>query len=324
MVGDLPQIAIVGRDGGGAYSSPGVVAGVGVSAAVRVAVRYKDGTTRWLDTFDCAAFLAPGTASWRCDGDSGPLVAGQSPGRLAVNLTVHALQENQTGLVMTAEHNAAAAVVLEWRLVLTGQAGDTLGISRSRSNLAKVKLTTTANHSGPGQQVWGPYTELHAAAVPNGTASAVNATDAAAGAMLTTPPSLDGRSRLLVQFGYNGFDTIAVEEALSRLERQRAMFDPSFYAKIAGKHAGSWFDSWIGRSLNPEAKLDHLLKPTALEAAVEASERWNARRRPLKLQTPDVHFDVALAHCSGEMQYQYEHPGFLHGASFSFPFCRVL
>jgi len=69
----------------------------------------------------------------------------------------------------------------------------------------------------------------------------------------------------------------------------------------------------VGRSLNPAAAHAALLRPGAVDAAVAASARWNAQHRPLRLRSPDAEFDVALGHCSGEMMYQYEHPGFLHG-----------
>ena len=113
-VGDKPVVSFVGRDGGGAYSSPGVIDGVGVSAAARLAVR-QGGTTKWLEAFDhCEALIAPGTATWRCtDATLG-----------AVNLTTFPLQENQTGLVLRASVARGGSSIV-WATTLTGK-NDTL------------------------------------------------------------------------------------------------------------------------------------------------------------------------------------------------------
>ena len=140
-------------------------------------------------------------------------------------------------------------------------------------------------------------------------------------ALLTAAPSCGAgggsrcRSDLVISWGYSGYNHQAVSEALQRLEDQRSMFDPAFYRRLTNGADGfeSWFDSWVGRSLNPAAAHAALLQPGAVDAAVAASARWNAQHRPLRLQSPDADFDVALGHCSGEMMYQYEHPGFLHG-----------
>ena len=61
----------------------------------------------------------------------------------------------------------------------------------------------------------------------------------------------------------------------------------------------------LQRSLHPAAAHAALLLPGAVDAAVAASAAYNLRHRPLRLQSPDTAFDVALAHCSGEMAYQY-------------------
>ena len=324
-VGDKPVVSIVGRDGGGAYSTPGVIDGVGVSGTARLAVRNASGGAKWLESFDrCEALLAPGTATWRCtDAAMG-----------AVNLTTFPLQTNQTGIVLraTASQRVVAAV---WAVVFTGK-NDTVAITKTGG----VGAARLSNPGTRGAQGWeqtsasGKFSELHAAALPGGHAAVADAVACAGSgpptsnasttnpcALLTAAPSCGAgggsrcRSDLVISWGYSGYNHQAVSEALQRLEDQRSMFDPAFYRRLTNGADGfeSWFDSWVGRSLNPAAAHAALLQPGAVDAAVAASARWNAQHRPLRLQSPDADFDVALGHCSGEMMYQYEHPGFLHG-----------
>ena len=316
-VGDKPVVSIAGRDGSGAYSSPGVINGVGVSGTARLAVRNASGGAKWLENFDrCEALLAPGTATWRCtDAEMG-----------AVNLTTFPLQTNQTGIILRATASRRAATVV-WAIVLTGK-NDTVVLGTTYG-VGTARLT-----SDTSQQSWGNYTELRAAALPSGRAAVADAVVCAGTvvpaasssattnpcAVLTATPSCGAAggwcsSDLAISWGYRDYDHQAVSEALQRLEDQRSMYDPRFYTYLINgtDDFDSWFTSWVGRSLNPAAAHAKLLKPGGADAAVHTSVRWNAKHRPLRLLSPDVEFDVAFAHCSGEMMYQYEHPGFLHG-----------
>ena len=320
-VGDKPVVSIIGRDGGGAYSSPGVVDGVGVSGTAQLAVRLGDGATKWLHDFSCDAWLAPGTATWTCNDQE----FGQ------VNLTTYPLQENQTGLVLQCTTQRQAALL--WAVVLTGK-NDTVALITS-GGVPAARLVPTNDVVGSGQQRWGNATELYAAALPAGSASVAEVSSCSG----TQTPSPNGKAtnqcallngtlsctqgglctaNLVMSWGYSRVPNHeAVQEALARLERQRDMFDASYYTQLVNGTEGfsSWFDSWIGRSLRPAVAHAALLQPGAVEAAIERSRQFNLQRRPLRLQSPDVEFDVALAHCSGEMMYQYEHPGFLHGVN---------
>eukprot|EP01043_Picozoa_sp_COSAG02_P017153 COSAG02_NODE_772_length_17359_cov_74.661587_6_plen_1389_part_00 len=322
MVGDKPVVSIAGRSGAGAYSSPGVVDGVGVGGSGRLAVVHNSGATKWLHDFLCDAWLAPGTATWTCtDAEFGQ-----------VNLTTYPLQENQTGIVLqctTSEQQAA----LVWAVTLTGK-NDTVALT-NLSGVPTARLAPTANITGAGQQRWGSTTELYAAALPAGSAFVAD-TGSCAGTIVPSPNAgaanpcalLKGSlsckksgvctGHLVVSWGYSRVpNESAVREALARLEQQREMFDPHYYSRLVNgtNEFPSWFASWIGRSLKPAAAHSALLQPGAVEAAVRASRQWNRQHRPLQLHSPDADFDVALAHCSGEMMYQYEHPGFLHGVN---------
>ena len=129
-VGDKPLVSIAGRDGGGAYSSPGVIDGVGVSGAARLAVRNASGSSKWLEEFDrCEALLAPGTATWRCtDTEMG----------IRLNLTTFPLHTGQTGIVLRATVLPRGAATLVWAVAFTGK-NDTVAVGPSNSNQTKPR-----------------------------------------------------------------------------------------------------------------------------------------------------------------------------------------
>jgi hypothetical protein len=327
--GDLPVVALSGRNGNGAYSAPCALPGLGASATARVGVTNAAGVFKWLDGF-VSINATRSTTGWAW--------VAADPTHLSTGCVVHLqllpLVHNQTtGFILRfdATQECREAITLTWAVGRVGAANDTVDVvmAEGRAPLARLatKLVGPSDPLDPSAYAMA-YTELSAGPVGTSTSTAFTAAATALDgggqapvatrsgdrcAVFQVHLSAGGASSdFLVLSGYKGHNHTGVDQALSRLDLQSDMFvSQTWLAELKT----NWFQHWIGGSLQPRSTFDSLRTPGGFNAAVAAYNRYAAAATSrLVVETDDVLFDVAIGNIAGKLAMLYEYPAFIHGA----------
>lgn len=277
-VGDKPILRMELRSSHGAYASPSLLAGLGVSGQFRLAV-IQDGQRRWLDEFpQIDAVLSPGSGRWTCRDEQ----AG-----LTVRLEARPLV-GPWGFAVVADVSGPAwrQADLEWRVEQARHAGDKDGWAEFSA---------------------GKFAQVFVGAVEKGPPPS--------GGVTRVPLRLAGadrpvRSRLLCVWGYRDYDRQAVADAYKRLEFRP--FHPPWLEQMKAK----WFEHWVGGGLEPERKFQ-AARAAFDETLKQAEDFWSAQRRRLTIRTPDARFDNVVNHVSARSRVLFEYPGFIHGLGYA-------
>ena len=321
--GDLPVVSLVSRNGGGAYSAPCILPGLGAKAVARVGIA-TNGAFKWLDEFAAVNSTRSTTGwTWRAaDKHVGGVVA----------LRLLPLVQNQSmGFILRLDASDCkqklAAVFAVGRV---GSANDTIDL---QTNEQPPVARITTGERGPSDPLDPSayamtYTELSAGPVGGAGTQSFTAPAAvldggaqaplpvAAGpdrcAVFRTDVSSAGTADFLVLSGYLGHNASGVSEALQRLDKQSSMFVSQPWLESMKKQ---WFQHWIGGSLTPRDTFAQLRSPRGFASAVAAYDRYAAAAsNRLQVVTDDVLFDVTIGNIAGKLAMLYEYPAFIHGS----------
>lgn len=334
LTGDRPCAAITGIPVIGGYASPAVLPHTGVGGRLRIAIGV-DGAFKWLDKFESIdVFHFPGSTRWVCRDFKTGVVA-------EVKIT----QFVKT-FGFTAELEVSAVqdrtVEIRWLFGKTGCSPDfywefdeTKPVRAFENKAGGADSTVVGEKMARLRNMNFGYTEVFAGLSDDkpvyGKCSASSLeikeenaeipdftdvfTEEGACIMLASVPGTDSsgkcRSRFLCVWGYNGYSVEEVEKAYRRLE-YRPFADQGW---LEGMKA-EWFDHWIGRGLQPEAKFKELIDDPGT-AIKEAEAFWGAQFERLKIKTPDPLFDNAVVSTVARLRMQYEFPGILHGLMYN-------
>jgi hypothetical protein len=277
--GDKPRLRLRLRAGTSAYAAPALLDGIGVKGELRPLVTVA-GITKELEQFDSIdAYLSAGSARWVC-----------SDKQIGVTVELTTILLNGVyGFVTTARlrSDVATQVTLGWQFVGLPPAG-----------------VSPAGHS---EMVAGQYSRVLAGvAENNGT---VNATTT--NVQLSVEAGKTAQSRLVVVWGYTGYDHKSVDDAYARLVG-RPFADAAWLDAMKQR----WFEHWVGRGLDYDKKFAAVLA-SCDEALAAAETQWHQRRNALRIQTPDARFDNAFNNTAAALATQYEYPAFIHGLTFA-------
>ena len=283
-VGDRPILRMELRSGQGAYASPALLAGLGVSGQFRLAI-CEGGKRRWLDELgEIDAVLSPGSAHWTCrDGESG----------LTVRLQARPLV-GPWGFAAVADVSGPAdrQIDLEWHVDQAKHAAD--------SPRGAGKTDYAEFSAGKYAQVFVGTVEIG----PPPTGGVVRIPLRLAG------PKQSVRRRLLCVWGYRDYDRQAVADAYRRLEFRP--FHPPWLEEMKKK----WFEHWIGGGLEAERKF--LEARAAFDATLKKAEDfWALQSRRMTIRTSDPRFDNVVNHVSARSRALFEYPGFIHGLEYA-------
>ena len=105
-------------------------------------------------------------------------------------------------------------------------------------------------------------------------------------------------------WGVTEYDKTAADEVLSRLNTTTANTWPQKRDKLKKL----WFDCYIGKALEPEAKFKKLLKkPSAF--LQKSMDHWDQRRSEFQIKTPDAYFNAVLNFERAISDYHLMGPG---------------
>lgn len=296
--GDKPCLRMQHRTGDGGYARPGILPGLGVDGHMRVAIRAGD-RRRWLDEFESIETrFAPGLAQWRCtEGTLGLRVDFETRPLISCNGFAATID------VLTTTEEPLAVI---WAVGHIRDDGDVIDLEPGYTRILNPALPYTVIVAGPTKSsclVRQEPLEI----VPDESRATPPPLDSQKVAVFEVPVVKAQRiHQFLCVWGYEGYDSGGVEDALRRLE-DRQFADGNWLAEMKTK----WLHHWIGRGLEPEKKFIHLR--AHLEAAIEENERFWALETRLRIKTSDPRFDNVVNSTAADVRYQFEYPAFIHG-----------
>jgi hypothetical protein len=109
-------------------------------------------------------------------------------------------------------------------------------------------------------------------------------------------------------WGVTQYDTARAKTTMARLDTPAA----AAWSQERDRLKQSWFDCYIGRALDPEARHDALL--AAPEQALHQTQHWwDTRRAEFQIRTPDLHLDALINWTRCISEYHRQGPGLVLG-----------
>ena len=277
-VSDRPHFSIYTQAPSGGYAYPVLLPDIGAGGHIRLAVT-ADGKTRWLDEFDSVdAILPAGEARWICkDEQLG----------VTIELTVNPFIKVY-GCAATAKVSSDKHVELTWAFDWTDNV-------ELKDNYALL--------TNPDQY---KYTRVYVGTDDK----SVRPRKDGNGVRFSVDAAKESESKLVCIWGYTDYNRQEVENAFSRLE-YKPFVDPVWVEQMKEK----WFDNWIGKCLEPEAKF--IQARENIDGYVnESIEFWAKQRNRVRIKTPDLRFDTVVNNTAANLFLLYQYPAFLHGLNY--------
>ncbi len=324
---DLPYLEMATRSGG-SYAQPAFLPGLGAQATVRVAIEVQ-GALHWLDRFAAIdVFLYPGRIGYAC---SDPVLG------ISVHLELDPFIE-RFGFAVRAEVQGPNAhnVRLVWAVGRVGDGDESIVLSETYAQLSAPGYPYTRVYAGVTAQECelrtGPRSYLDPArssAPPEPVArimpwmapptsvvvsSGAAEEDSPHCAVISVPlhlgPDAKSSHHFVLVWGYTDYDRDGLAAAYQRI-RFRPFPDPDWVEVMKTRY----FQHWIGRGLDPEARFFEL-RASVESAVAENVAFWQDQCRRFSVRTPDRYLDNVINSMSAAAYLHYEYPAFIHGLEY--------